>query len=65
MTDKMTKQVIITDPERLEYVLRQAKATFEIEGSMISKESEEVVKAVLSGEMTKEALIARHKKTNS
>lgn len=52
----------ITDPVKLEYAYRQAKATFEIEGSMISKESEEVIKAVLIGKMTREELINRHTK---
>ncbi len=51
----------ITDPERLENIFRQAKATTEIEGFFITKESEKIIKAVASGEMTRENLIARHK----
>ncbi|WP_112180383.1 MULTISPECIES: hypothetical protein [Paraliobacillus] len=51
----------ITDPEKLKYIFRQAKATIEIEGNIISQESEKIIKAVLSGKMKREELIERHK----
>lgn len=50
------------DQEKLEWSFRQAKATIELEGISISKESEKVIKDVLAGKMTIEELIKRHKK---
>lgn len=52
----------ITDPERLEKAWQQAKASAEIEGFTFTKEDEEVIKAVASGKMTREALIEKLKK---
>ncbi len=54
----------IRDPKRLEEVIKAAKYQSELEGLTVTKENEKNIKAVLSGEISMEELINKHKKDN-
>ncbi|SET80701.1 hypothetical protein SAMN05421676_108132 [Salinibacillus kushneri] len=52
----------ITDPDKLEKAFQYAKHDLEIEGFTLTKEDEKNMKAVASGEMTREELIEKLKR---